>query len=390
MSRHHSYLNSAAQIIGQYRCEIPFSWFLKKFFSGNKKFGSKDRKLISHMCYCYFRLGKAAMNLSGEERILMGLFLCSDESNDTLAALKLDWNEKSNLPLKEKLSITGFQLHPVFPWKEELSEGIDHQKFCESFFVQPDLFLRIRPGKEEIVKQKLQKAGIQFQTLADTCISLPNASKVDELVELDNEAVIQDLNSQNIGRFIKSAILNLQSEISVWDCCAGSGGKSIMAFDINPNSDLIVSDNRESIIANLKKRFIYAGIKKYRSFVTDLTKSHLPLAINHSLFDLIICDVPCTGSGTWSRTPEQLYFFEKESISQFFSLQKKIVSNTIPRLKAGGFFLYITCSVFKQENEKIADFIEKKFNLQKIKQEVLKGYDQKADTMFAALFQMPL
>ena len=68
--------------------------------------------------------------------------------------------------------------------------------------------------------------------ISETCLSLPNASKIDEIIELDREAVIQDCTSQQTGEFIKPEILNRKSKISVWDCCAGSGGKSILAFDV--------------------------------------------------------------------------------------------------------------------------------------------------------------
>jgi len=142
---------------------------------------------------------------------------------------------------------------------------------------------------------------------------------------------------------------------------------------------------RPSIIQNLKQRFANAGIKTYKSFVADLTNSKLP--IPNSQFDLIICDAPCTGSGTWSRTPEQLYFFQHEKIGVYTSLQKRIVGNAISFLKTNGHFLYITCSIFQQENEIVAAFIENELHLELIKMELLKGYHQKADTMFAALFR---
>ena len=126
------------------------------------------------------------MNTSTEEKILTGLFLCSDESNEILAALKPEWNEKCELPLNEKLLIINSSLliSEFFPWKEELSEGIDHEDFCRSFFIQPDLFLRLRPGKEKIVIQKLKQAGIDFKMITDTCLALPNASKIDEVIEV--------------------------------------------------------------------------------------------------------------------------------------------------------------------------------------------------------------
>jgi 16S rRNA (cytosine967-C5)-methyltransferase len=386
VSRYHSYLNSTKAVLSIYKGDEPLSSFLKKYFSANKKFGSKDRKQISNLCYCFFRLGKAVMNTSIEEKILTGLFLCSNESNEILAALKPEWNETCNLPLNEKLLIINSSLliAEIFPWENELSEEIDHKKFCQSFLVQPDLFLRLRPGKEKIVVQKLKQTGIEFKMISDTCLSLQNASKIDEVVELDKEVVIQDQNSQRTGEFIKSEILNLKSEISVWDCCAGSGGKSIMAFDIDTKIKLTVSDTRESILANLKKRFASAGIKNYKSFVIDLANKSEILNLKSQI---IIADVPCSGSGTWSRTPEQLYFFQERKIGEYSALQKRIVSNAIAQLQPGGSFVYITCSVFKKENEEVAMYIKENFHLQLKKMEVLRGYDKKGDSMFVAVFE---
>ncbi|HEY2727132.1 MAG TPA: methyltransferase domain-containing protein, partial [Parafilimonas sp.] len=198
--------------------------------------------------------------------------------------------------------------------------------------------------------------------------------------------VIQDYSSQRIKEFLEIVKLETpDSKISVWDCCAGSGGKSILAYDVLQNINLTVSDIRASIIHNLKKRFENAGIKNYKSFVADITNSQLQIV--NSEFDLIICDAPCTGSGTWSRTPEQLYFFQSKKIEDYATLQQKIVSNGIKLLKEQNHFLYITCSVFKAENEDIVKFIQEKFQLILIKNELLKGYNKNADTMFAALFK---
>jgi 16S rRNA (cytosine967-C5)-methyltransferase len=389
VSRYHSYLNSAKQILQAYNGAEPFASFLKKYFSANRKFGSKDRKQVSHLCYCFFRMGKVVLNTSLDEKILTALFLCSDKANEILAALKPEWNEKYELSIDEKFKIvdSSFAVENIFPWNEELSETIDHKMFCKSFFVQPDLFIRLRPGKEKIVTEKLKQAEIEFKEKTESCIALPNATKLEAVIELDSEAVIQDLNSQKTGEVLKSQFSNLKPKISVWDCCAGSGGKSIMAYDLIPNCELIVSDVRESIIANLKNRFAKAGIKNYSSFVFDLAKK--PESIDPKP-GIIICDAPCTGSGTWSRTPEQLYFFNDIKIGEYSTLQKKIVSNTFPQLQPGGVFIYITCSVFKEENEDVVEFIKQKFHLEVKQGEVLKGYDKKADSMFVAVFQRSL
>lgn len=396
--KYFSHLNTAEQLLQQYDGSQPFGSFIKQFFSQHKKYGSKDRKNISQLCYAFFRLGKALPQLSTAGRILTGLFLCSPAANELLQHLRPHWNEKALLTLAEKIQLLSidqpFTLHDLFPWATELSEGLAYDPFCTSFFTQPDLFLRLRPGKETVVKKKLQQAGISFHEIGSACLALPNASKVDTLIDTDREAVIQDYSSQRIGElmeFIRASAAPRVSETGastpprVWDACAASGGKSILAQDVFQRIDLTVSDVRKSILINLEKRFATAGIKHYNSFIADLSTS--TCTVPHSSFDIIITDVPCSGSGTWSRTPEQLYYFEPKEIDRYSALQKKIVHQAIPHLKPGGFLLYCTCSVFKKENEEVVQYIRERHSLQLLKQALFTGYDQKADTLFGAVFQ---
>ena len=408
--KYFSHLNTAVQLLQQYNGSQPFGSFIKQFFSQHKKYGSKDRKNISQLCYAFFRLGKALPQLPAEERILTALFLCSHEPNELLQHLKPEWHSQTHLPLPEKLQLVNNDQRPsgqvltmydLFPWRDALSDGIEYEQFCASFFTQPDLFLRLRPGAAIIVKNKLQQAGISFREIGPSCLALPNASKIDAVIETDKEAVIQDLSSQRIGELMELIRNYTTSSTSlggsapapstslraprVWDACAASGGKSILAHDLFNRIDLTVSDVRKSILINLEKRFAAAGIKNHKAFIADLSIS--PFTIHHSPFDLIITDVPCSGSGTWSRTPEQLYYFEPKQIDRYSDLQKKIVSNAIPHLKPGGFLLYCTCSVFSKENEEVAQFIQEQHSLQLIQSVLLTGYDKKADTLFGAVFQ---
>ena len=388
--KYFSYLNTAVSIIKAYSGEIPFNLFIKNFFSANKKYGSKDRKQIAGLCYNYFRLGHSVSQLDREEKIITGAFLCEENHSAFLQAVRPEWNEKILLSLAEKIIIVNndFTIDSIFPWRDELSENVDPTSFSVSFLKQPLLYLRTRPGKEIIVKEKLTHAGLQFDQPYANCISLPNNSKVTELILVDKEAVVQDLNSQKIGEFIQLAVDEIPSEISAWDCCAASGGKSILLHDLAAGKlDLTVSDIRPSIINNLKERFKRAGVKNYKSFIADLSLAdrRLPTA----RYDFILCDAPCTGSGTWARTPENLCFFEKEKIEYYASLQKKILNNSIPLLAESGYFIYITCSVFKKENEEAVKFIKNEFKLELVNMELLKGYDKEADSMFAALFKKP-
>ena len=391
--RYHSYLNSAKTIIDSYKGDIPFAAFLKKYFNANKKYGGKDRKQIAILCYNFYRLGKAVPQLPVEEKIIVAVFVCEEKSNEFLQFHKPEWNEIITKPLAEKIAIAEFTSEDVFPWAEELSKGIDAELFRYSFFKQPDLFLRIRPGNKEAVIKKLQDAGIEFNLPLADCLALPNSTKLDNILELDNEVVVQDYNSQQVLNFIKeqasgnkNQVSGIQLPVAVWDCCAASGGKSMLAYDILEGQvDLTVSDIRESMLSNLKQRFETAGIKNYKSFIADLTETDSRLLTPDS--QLILCDAPCTGSGTWSRTPEQLYYLKRKTIDVYVAMQQQIVSNVIPQLQKDGIFIYITCSVFKNENEDMVNFIKEKFHLQLLQMELLKGYDKKADSMFTAVFK---
>ena len=395
--RYHSYLNSAKTIIELYKGDTPFAIFLKKYFNANKKYGGKDRKQIATLCYNFYRLGKAIPQLPAEEKIIVASFLCQQVSNDFLQFHKPEWNQIITKPIAEKIAVAGFTVEDVFPWVEELSTGIDAELFGYSFFYQPDLFLRIRTGNKETVIKKLHDAGVVFNMPLDDCLALPNSTKVDTVLEIDKDVIVQDYNSQQVLNFIKEHDAGSKQPISVWDCCAASGGKSILAYDIlNGQIELTVSDIRESVLSTLKKRFETAGIKNYKSFIADLTSadtqnaegSQLPIAtLPTTNYQLLICDAPCTGSGTWSRTPEQLYYLKRKTIDVYVAMQRQIVSNVIPHVQQGGTFIYITCSVFKNENEEIVNFIKEKFHLQLVQMELLKGYDKKADSMFVAVFK---
>jgi 16S rRNA (cytosine967-C5)-methyltransferase len=388
VSRFHSYINSAVTLLNQYKGEEPFAAFLKKYFAANKKYGSKDRKQIAHCCYCYFRAAQALDGLKIEEKILTALFLCSQSADPVLQNLRPEWMENISLSTGDKwafLKLPG-SIIDLFPWTGELSSGIDPVSFAASFLVQPDLFIRIRPGHEQYLRNLFTIKQVPFQVIAPDCLSFSAGTRLDELIATDKEAVIQDYNSQQVGELIAQVKQNRL--LQVWDACAASGGKSIMTKDRLGNISLTVSDIRESILHNLKKRFAEAGISGYTTMVADLSARD-PLAPG-DLFDLVIADVPCTGSGTWGRTPEQLYYFDLIKLSTYSGLQQKIVTRILPHVKPGGYFLYITCSVFKEENETRVENILSGSGFTIVKQACLAGYDKKADSMFACLFRKEL
>ena len=387
MRRFSSYLQTALHLLHEYDGGLPFALYLKTFFSTNRKYGGRDRKQIAALCYGYFRAGQALKGISMEEQILAGYFLVSNVQTELLNALRPEWDAMTDKSIEAKLKVLGCStdaFHP-FPFCNELSEGIDAQAFSLAHLQQPDLFLRIRPGFIQKVKQKLTEASIALQEPFEHCIALPNETPIDRILQVNKEVVIQDFSSQRTAALIAPLLKAFPGKIKVWDCCAGSGGKSIMLYDLVPDMHLTVSDVRKTILINLKTRFKEAGIQQYQSLVADLAKEAPPLA--EASFDLVVADVPCSGSGTWGRTPENLKYFQTDRIAYYRSLQQQMLGHVVPAIKKSGYLLYITCSVFREENENNVNWLCTHHGMEKVEAQIIKGYAMKADNMFAALLK---
>ncbi len=263
-----------------------------------------------------------------------------------------------------------------------MSEEIDKEAFAISLLQQPDLFIRSRINPE-IVQKKLAEAGLNVLEQTDDCFRLSNGSSLQNLEKINKNYVVQDKNSQQVFNSLEKN--DVAGNLQVWDCCAASGGKSILFNDkVSSKLKLTVTDIRKDILDICRKRLAEAEIKISELAVADLAGyNSWPM---EKKYDVVICDAPCTGSGTWARTPEQLYFFKKEAAENYSSRQRKIAGEAIEHLKENGIFVYITCSVFQQENEVIVQELQqKKYHL--IQQQYFTGYDQKADSLFVAVFK---
>lgn len=376
-------LKTFQRILGEYPAETPLGKFLPGFYRQNKQMGSSDRRVANRLMYNYFRLGKALWNTPTEDRLMVAEFLCNTQVNSFLQHFKPDWAACVGFTIEDKIDLVtktypDFKLEDVFPWVSQASPAIDKQAFLKSFFVQPDLFIHVHNGYDHLVKAELVKAAIAFKDEGNGCISLPNGTRLEAIFPTQHWFEVQDYSSQQTANYFKPNKWD-----AWWDACAASGGKSLLLHELEPNIKLVVSDIRESILANLDERFRSAGLMKYQKKQLDLTQN-IDQTLHDYEFDGIILDAPCSGSGTWGRTPEMISQFEPQKIEFFQRLQKTIAANVIKFLKPGKPLIYITCSAFKAENEDVVDYLVEECGLKLESVELLKGYKHKADSMFVA------
>ena len=371
------------RLLGEYDRErgMPLARFLTGFYKRNRQMGAKDRRTISRLVYHYFRIGNAAKQEGTAIRLAIAEFLCSDES--TVAQLILPaLYPHIRAAVAEKIALleadTTFRIEDAFPFGQHLSAGIDHRAFTESLFVQPDLFIRLRPQHADDVVAALTDAGISYRLLDEYTVALPNRTALDRIERIAGKYEIQDYSSQQTGKYFDAS-----DGESWWDACAGAGGKSLLLLDKHPGVRLLTSDTRSSVLRNLDERFEAAGISSYRQKIIDLTKNTATI-LGSEQFDGIILDAPCSGSGTWGRTPEMISSFDRCSIDRFAAFQRQLAEHVIRHLKLGKPLVYITCSVFAEENEHVVTYLQNEHNLHVQHTELLHGYRHKADSMFVA------
>lgn len=385
-----SHLLKTKELIASFSFNEPLHFFLKRYFRQHHEMGSHDRKIVSSAVYSFFRLGKVLPGLKTEERIAIAGFLVQNDASPLLHYLLANYSsldiDKINLPLENKINAVkhlypAFNVNDIFPFEKHLSEEIDRESFFKSFLVQPLVWIRIRRGFEEIVLKEIkqQAAGNLQLAVNNNIVSSPPSFPLTNLESFKKGLFeIQDYSSQQAANYFEAG-----NNDYWWDCCAGSGGKSLLFKDKFPEVKLLVSDLRERILINGKERLQKAKLKNYQLRHINLLLPNPEHLISDS-FDGIIADIPCTGSGTWARAPEMLSCFNEKQIDEYAAQQKLILKNISPSLKTGKPLIYITCSVFKQENEDVVDYAINNLGCRLEKKEYLTGYDKRADTLFAA------
>jgi 16S rRNA (cytosine967-C5)-methyltransferase len=142
----------------------------------------------------------------------------------------------------------------------------------------------------------------------------------------------------------------------IWDACAAPGGKTLVLAHRFPEAQVLATDVSPRRLAAMRTRFEQSAAK-ITTEQADVTQPSP--ALNN--FDLILCDVPCSGTGTLSRNPEIRHRLTPAEISRQATRQQKILRTTLTRLAPGGRLLYSTCSLEPEECEQVIEAVAPKF-----------------------------
>lgn len=340
-----------SDIISAYKYDQPFHHYFAGLAKQNRSWGSKDRKLYRNVSYAYFRMGFATQNRPLKDMIELAF---------------------NHLQEPEQIS---FDAEAFFPFPSVVSKAIDFKAWASSHLKQKPVYLIAQHQKRSTCLAFFNDNQIAFEEYAPNQFMLPADSKCDELTE-QGAAWIMDRASSEATNLI-----DIKQYEHVWDACSGAGGKSLFLtqkYDIVFN--LTCSDKRFTILENLKRRFALLNLKMPKVELIDLMEpSHIS-----DLYDVIILDVPCSGSGTWGRTPEHVLTFTEQMPDNYAKIQRKIVANALKNLKPDGRLYYLTCSVFGKENEENVKHFEINHHLKCVRQQYVHGDYKLTDNLYFA------
>jgi 16S rRNA (cytosine967-C5)-methyltransferase len=236
------------------------------------------------------------------------------------------------------------QAHPAWMVERWINfYGLDAARaICRHGQRQPVLTIRlVGPA----VEAELRAAGISINPGELLTAARTGVSGDVTAANLEGRVCLQDEGSQLVAE-LASANPN-QKVKTILDCCAAPGGKTLILAERNPEARIVAMESSAPRLEQLQKRFAsYATRIECRlADATALTED--------SAFDLVLADVPCSGTGTLGRNPEIRHRLRPEDLARQAERQRAILAAAVRAVRSGGFVVYSTCSLEPEENEQV-------------------------------------
>lgn len=235
-------------------------------------------------------------------------------------------------------------------------------------------------GNEADVLERLRAAGatVGKSQVAAGAWRVSGATALVRELNAAGQIYLQDEASQLVAETLK-----VKSEERVLDLCAAPGGKTtLLAAAVEDRALIVAADRSATRLATVIGTTKLHGITSIKPMLLDAGQT-LPFAPD--VFDRVLLDAPCSGTGTLRRNPEIRWRLSEADISVFAANQKQFLANAAAVVKAGGRLVYSTCSVEREENEDVIQKLDEHFRLL----ETVRTWPQRegADGFFIAVFE---
>ena len=214
---------------------------------------------------------------------------------------------------------------------------------CRSAQEQPNLTVRLSGDalEAELAAEGVELGPGEFLVAARRVVS---GDVTKTAAFLGGRVPIQDEGSQLIAELAPRGQ-------RILDCCAAPGGKTLILGERNPDATIVACDGSHQRLAQLRKRLEPLG-ERVECRLADVTKPQ-----EEAAFEVVLADVPCSGTGTLGRNPEIRHRLRLEDLSRQAERQKAILQSALRAARPGAHVLYSTCSLEPEENEQVVEAV---------------------------------
>lgn len=220
--------------------------------------------------------------------------------------------------------------------------------------------LRANTLKSDVahVLKALETFGPQTSALAANAVRIPAPAASERAAPVEASPAFEKgwFEVQDIGSQMAAACAGEVKGQQVLDYCAGGGGKTLaLAAAMGNTGQLYAYDADARRLTDTVRRAQRAGVRNLQ-VRSPIEKD--PLRGLEGRMDLVFVDAPCTGSGTWRRHPDAKWRLSPEQLERRMSEQDDVLDGAAAFVKSGGRLVYVTCSLFAEENEdRVAAFL---------------------------------
>ncbi len=318
----------------------------KRFFAGRRYAGSKDRRAVRELVWRAIRTfgerpasGRAAMVALADADA--DLADCFDGSGYGAAAITPD----------EPRAATALLPAWLAGQFAALIDATEQRALMER--APLDVRVNRLMTDRDTVIADLPEA----QTLA-----LPDALRLPTDFVLDNHAAYNRglIEVQDYGSQLIVAACDAKPGTTVLDLCAGAGGKTLaLAAAMHGKGQLIATDTNRNRLDQLRLRVQRAGADFVEPLLLNPGKEIDMMAELVGYCDLVLVDAPCSGTGTWRRSPETRWRLNPARLKRVIEEQAKLLHIAAEMVAPGGCLVYAVCSVLDAEGRGQVDIFLK-------------------------------
>ncbi|MCU0793826.1 MAG: RsmB/NOP family class I SAM-dependent RNA methyltransferase [Opitutaceae bacterium] len=321
---------------------------------GDPRFGSRDRRLYRELLFTALRHARLLSILpearEGEPAAIWAAHLArACAATRETEAFRAAFTQAETLPSVDPSPALAL-VPEWFAAECEHGPGVPApEAIATALLARAPVWTRLQTDAPAAVLAEWEARGWRAErhpTLPDA-YRLPPETKLSACAAyLSGHYEIQDLGSQLI---LDALDLGASSPGPRWlDLCAGAGGKTLqLARLLGPGARIDATDVRSSALAELRLRAGRAGLgSRIKTADTSALRRD---------YDGVLVDAPCSGSGTWRRSPHLMACTGVADLAEAAATQGSILAEAGARVRPGGLLVYATCSIAHRENEAVAE-----------------------------------